>query len=78
MIAFLSESRNKSDRTKFVWQYYLPYFAEMKEKGHLEAFAYYTNQRSNIAGVNEWLEQNQPKIVAFLVWTKHYRWPAID
>lgn len=78
LIAFLSESPNKSDQSKFTWKYYVPYFIEMKNKGHLEAFTYYTNQRSNIAGVNDWLEQNQPKTVAFLVWSKNYQWPKID
>ncbi|MEP6705995.1 MAG: tetratricopeptide repeat protein [Pyrinomonadaceae bacterium] len=77
LIAFLTESPNKSDPSKFVWKYYVPYFLEMKNKGHLEAFTYYTNQRSNIAGVNDWLSQNQPKIVAFLVWSKNYQWPKV-
>lgn len=78
LIAFLSESTKKSDQSKFTWKYYVPYFIEMKDKGHVEAFLYYTHQRSNVAGVGDWLERNQAKIVAFLVWSKNYQWPQLD
>jgi hypothetical protein len=78
LLAFLSESTSKADRSKFTWQYYVPYFVEMKSKGHVEAFAYYINQRSTIPGVNEWLQRNQNKVSDFLSWSRNYQWPKID
>ena len=78
LFAFLSESTSKSDRSKFTWKYYVPYFVEMKNKGLVETFTYYINQRSSISGVNEWLEQNQNKVSEFLNWSKNYQWPKID
>ncbi len=74
LFAYLSESTSKSDRTKFTWQYYVPYFVEMKKQGHTEAFVYYINQQGNKAGVGEWLKQNQNKVAAFLNWSKGHDW----
>lgn len=78
LFAFLSESTNKGDRSKFTWTYYLPYFLELKKQGHVEAFAYYINQRSAIPQVNSWLQQHQSKVSDFLAWSKNYRWPKVD
>jgi Tfp pilus assembly protein PilF len=78
LFAFLSESTSKADRSKFTWQYYVPYFVEMKNKGHVEAFAYYINQRGSTPGVDEWLQRNQNKVLDFLTWSKNYQWPKID
>ena len=78
LFAMLSESTSKSDRSKFTWKYYVPYFVEMKKQGHVEAFAYYINQRSSIAEVNDWLKQNQNKVSDFLSWSKSYGWPKVD
>jgi hypothetical protein len=70
----LSESTAKGDRTKFTWKYYVPYFVELKKQGHTEAFVYYINQRTNTAGVIDWLKQNQKRVGDFLAWSKSYRW----
>jgi tetratricopeptide (TPR) repeat protein len=78
LFGLLSESSDKADFSKFTWKYYVPYFVELKKQGHTEAFAYYINQQSQIAGVDEWLEQNQGKVADFLTWSKSYRWPKID
>lgn len=78
LFGMLAESNGKIDRSKFTGKYYVPYFAELKRRGHTEAFVYYLNQHNTIAGVNEWLEHNQNKVADFLVWSKGYRWPNID
>ncbi|MGH9871031.1 MAG: tetratricopeptide repeat protein [Pyrinomonadaceae bacterium] len=77
LFSILSEQSGKSDRAKFTWTYYVPYFAELKKQGHTEAFAYYINQRSSISGVDKWLEQHQSKVADFLNWSKGYQWPGI-
>ena len=68
----------KGDRSKFTWKYYVPYFAEMKKQGHVEAFVYYTHQRSASPEVSEWFNQNKEKVATFLAWSKNYSWPKID
>jgi hypothetical protein len=78
LFGILSESIGKSDRTKFTWKYYVPYFAELKKQGHTEAFVYYINQRSSLAGVDQWLGQHQNKVSEFLNWSKGYEWPKDD
>jgi Tfp pilus assembly protein PilF len=78
LFAILSKSTSKGDPSKFTWKYYVPYFVEMKQQGHTEAFIYYINQRSATAGVTEWLQQNESKVTQFLDWSKSYRWPKMD
>lgn len=78
LFSILSESTTKADRSKFTWKYYVPYFVQMKHQGHTEAFIYYVNQRSTIAGVDQWLKQHQNKVADFLAWSKSYRWPKTD
>ena len=78
LFAMLSESKGKADMSKFTWKYYVPYFGELKQRGHTEAFVYYVNQQNTIAGVNEWLEHNQSKVADFRAWSKSYRWPKMD
>ena len=77
LFGFLSEGTTK-DQSKFTWKYYVPYFADLKRNGHTEAFVYYINQRGVIAGVDQWLQQNQTKVADFLTWSRAYRWPKID
>jgi len=78
LFAFLSESSNKGDRSKFTWTYYLPYFLELKKQGHTEALAYFINQRSDMSQVNAWLQLHQNKVSDFLAWSRNYPWPKID
>ena len=78
LFAFLSESRNKGDRSKFTWTYYLPYFLEMKNRGHTEVFAYFINQRSDLPEINTWLQLHKNKVSDFLAWSRGYQWPKVD
>lgn len=74
--AILSEQ--KPDNSKFVWKYYVPYFAEMKKHGHVEAFVYYTHQRRTSPEINEWLSQHRNTVASFLAWSKSYSWPKME
>ena len=78
LCSVLSESSRKADRSEFTWKYYVPYFIELKQQGHTEAFVYYINQQSSIAEVNDWLEHNKNKVANFLTWSRDYRWPKVD
>jgi hypothetical protein len=62
----------------FLWKYYVPWAVEMKQKGYVEPFVYFLNQRTNLPGVREWLTANSEKVNTFLLWSRTYRWPAMD
>jgi hypothetical protein len=55
---------------------YVPYFVELKHKGHAEAFAYSALCGSSLPGVREWLEANSGRVMQFLIWSKGYKWPT--
>ena len=59
----------------FLWKYYIPYAIDMKQKGYVEPFVYYLNQRANLPGVREWLTANPDRVNTFLLWSRTYRWP---
>jgi tetratricopeptide (TPR) repeat protein len=73
LFAVLGEQ--KTDKSKFTWKFYAPYFVEMKAKGHVEAFVYYIHQSSSTREVGDWLNQNRDKVASFLSWSKAYAWP---
>jgi tetratricopeptide (TPR) repeat protein len=76
LFAILSEQ--KGDSSKFTWKYYVPYFAELKRQGHVEAFVYFTNRRNRDPEVSEWLFHNQTKVQSFLAWSRSYAWPQVN
>ena len=59
----------------FLWKYYTPYAIEMKQKGFVEPFVYFLNQRTNLPSVREWLTANQDRVNTFILWSRTYRWP---
>jgi tetratricopeptide (TPR) repeat protein len=77
-LAILSEQDQKKNQSAFVYRYYVPYFIEMKQKGFVEPFVYYTFQKSNADGVGRWLEQNSGRVMQFLVWSNQYQWPTAN
>jgi tetratricopeptide (TPR) repeat protein len=74
-LAILGEQTAKKNQSTFVYQYYVPYFVEMKQRGHVEAFVYNALQSSGMPGVKDWVSANSGRVMQFLVWSKGYRWP---
>lgn len=72
MISELEPGKNKS---KFVYKYYVPYFAELKKRNFAEPFVYHAFQSSDIPGVREWLAANDARVKEFLAWSNQYPWP---
>jgi hypothetical protein len=64
------------DGATFLGSYYMPFFLELRAKGFVEPFVYYISQRTPFPGVREWLTANQPKVDAFLSWSRTYQWPS--
>jgi Tfp pilus assembly protein PilF len=70
----MSEIDSTNKGIGFVWNYYVPYFIEMKRKNYIEPFCYYIYQTSNVKGIQEWLDKNSAKADEFLSWSKDYKW----
>ncbi len=76
--AIMAEQMDRADRSKFSWKYYAPYFAEMKQKDHVETFVYYITQGDDNKETAKWLAENKTRVGEFLAWTKFYKWPAAE
>ena len=76
VFALVAEQAEKKKDSSFVYKFYVPYFAEMKAKGHTEAFAYHALQSTGLPGVREWIDSNGGRVMQFLIWSKGYKWPA--
>ena len=75
-VSILAEQYEGKRQDSFAHRFYVPYFVELKQKGHTEAFAYNALRGSNLPGVREWLEANSGRVMQFLIWSKSYKWPS--
>lgn len=76
LISMLAEQGEKKKQSSFAHRFYVPYFVEMRQKGHAEAFTYNALRGGNLPGVREWLEANSGRVMQFLIWSKGYKWPS--
>ena len=75
LFAILLEVDSDKKQSGFAWNYYRPYFIDMKRRNYVEPFCYYIYQSSGSAEVSKWLTENQGKLNEFLSWSKSYQWP---
>ena len=64
----------KKDNYGFYWDYYVPYFVEMKEKNFIETFSYIAFAKSDIPEVGKWLKLHKDEITKFYEWSENYNW----
>ncbi len=64
----------KKDNYGFYWEYYVPYFIEMKDKKHIEAFAYIAFSSSDGSDVSGWLTSHKSEIEQFTEWSNSFTW----
>jgi tetratricopeptide (TPR) repeat protein len=69
-----SLQETQKDNYGFYWDYYVPYFTEMKGKKHIETFAYIAFSSSDDPDVSEWLTSHKNEIGKFLEWSKSFTW----
>jgi tetratricopeptide (TPR) repeat protein len=62
----------------FTGAYYVPYFGEIEERGHTDAFAYRIHAGSPDGAVGQWLIANEGRVEEFLEWSRNYRWPSAE
>lgn len=77
-LAILGELGTGKNGSTFSYRYYVPYFMEMKERGFVEPFVYYTHQQSDLPGVGVWLHDHDDRVKAFLAWSSAYAWPRVS
>jgi tetratricopeptide (TPR) repeat protein len=71
-----SLKETKKDNSGFFWEYYVPYFTEMKDKKLLETFAYIAFASSEDAEISKWLKTHQNEIDNFFEWSKSFEWKS--
>ncbi len=58
----------------FYWEYYVPFYVEMKNEGYLEAFSYLVYYSTDEKYVKKWIEDNPTKVDQFYSWVTNYDW----
>lgn len=70
--SMLSEIRK--DNSGFYWEYYAPYFIEMKEKNFIETFSHLAFASTTSGESIEWLSRQPEKVNQFENWSKTFAW----
>lgn len=73
MCSSLSEQIEKGN-SGFYWEYYVPYFIEMKNAGQLETFSYIVYASSGDKKILSWIKEHSEEIEKFYDWDKEYSW----
>jgi tetratricopeptide (TPR) repeat protein len=69
-----SLKETKKDNYGYYWDYYVPYFVEMKDKKLIETFAYIAFASSEDPEVGKWLKSHKNEISDFFEWSKNFTW----
>ena len=64
----------EKDNYGFYWDYYVPYFIEMNDKGLTEVFAYIALSSSEDPTVKVWLDSHNTDVKAFYTWSDAFKW----
>ena len=62
------------DNYGFFWDYYVPYFVEMKDENLIETFGYIAFASSDTPEISLWLKSNKSKVDQFFEWSKSFTW----
>ena len=77
LYSIIGESiKNSKPRRGFAATYYAPYFSELTNAGHTEAFVCETWKAGNVEGASEWASENEAKLEEFRSWSQSYQWPV--
>ena len=72
LCGYLKET--EKDGYGFYWDYYVPYFTEMHEKGFLPSFAYIAFTSSKTQDITDWLDSHKSEIAEFYKWSEKFSW----
>ena len=63
---------SKKEGKGFGWEFYAPFFAALKDKGHLDAYTHLIYASSDDADNEKWIEANESKLKEFTQWFRDY------
>jgi len=69
-----SLKETQKDNYGFYWEYYAPYFIEMKDKKMIETFAYIAFATSDDPDISKWRGSHNGGINNFYEWSESYTW----
>jgi tetratricopeptide (TPR) repeat protein len=69
-----SLKETKKDNYGFFWDYYVPYFIEMKDKNFLTIYSYIAFASSDDPDISVWLKDHKSEIDNFFEWSKSFEW----
>ncbi len=69
-----SLSETKKNNNGFYWDYYVPYFVEMKDKDLIKTFGYIAFASSDYTDVAKWLKSHKSEVDKFYEWSKSFAW----
>ncbi len=72
LCGYLKET--EKDGYGFYWDYYVPYFTEMNDKGFVTTFAYIVFTSSKTQDVTDWLASHKSEIAEFYKWSEGFKW----
>lgn len=64
----------KETNRGFYWEYYAPYYIELKKKKMIEPFVYTIFSSSDDPKVAGWLEGHQDEVDNFKAWSEAFKW----
>jgi hypothetical protein len=64
----------EKDNYGFYWDFYVPYFTEMNDRGLTEVFAHIAFASSENPTVKAWLEIHKNDVTSFYKWSDGFQW----
>ncbi|MGX7666765.1 tetratricopeptide repeat protein [Flavobacterium pedocola] len=74
---FSSLAESQKENSGFYWEYYAPYFIEMKNKNFLETFAYIAYSGTENNEIQQWLKSHEKEVTNFNNWSKEFIWKGL-
>jgi hypothetical protein len=75
LLFVLAEAKPGNPASGFAWDYYRPYFVEIRKRHYEEPFCYYISQSAKSGETTRWLSQHSRKVEEFRAWSESFRWP---
>ncbi|MBK8227940.1 MAG: tetratricopeptide repeat protein [Flavobacteriales bacterium] len=73
LIGLLEDPEGK--QSGFYWEYYVPFFRQLKQAGHLETAAMVMQATAEDEHVSKWIRSNEAAIKSLYAWCRAYEWP---
>jgi len=72
MVSIIQE--RKQSGTGFFWEFYVPFFKDLKDKKQLLTACYIATLQAKNEPVEKWLKENNSKVQEFYKWLDEYKW----